>query len=94
MTSKLFTIHCEPRLTEEIHTKVSQDLKEKLKTKDVLEKILNTRSKNLGRLSFLRLHILNREFTGKEIALIRTLVAYARHANRSLKQLKTCLRRG
>lgn len=94
MSSKFFTIQGNPGLTQELNSKVSLELKEKLDLKGSLEQALATRSKNLSRIPFLRLHVLHREFTGEEIPAIRFFITYARYANQSLRQLKTRLRRG
>jgi|GEM_PF-1418567 len=93
MTSKLFSIYGSSKLSKELQSRVYSKLKEGTHSKKDLDKALNNRSKNLGRLSFLRLHILHREFTGKEIKAIRFFVTSARYANQSIERLKTRLGR-
>lgn len=93
MTSKLFTIHGSLKLTEELQSRVSSKIKEGTGSKKEIDQILGNRSKNLGRLSFLKFHILHREFTGKEISAIRFLVASARYADQRIERLKTRLGR-
>lgn len=94
MAAKLFTIHGAPELTQEIQTRVLLGLKKSASTKGKIDLVLNSRSKNLGKLAFFRLHVLNREFTGKAIPAIRICVTYARYANHTFKKIKSQLGRG
>lgn len=88
MASKLFTIYGSDKLTEEIQSRITSELKKKKTLGESLDTAMRERSKNLGRLAFLKLHILHREFTGKEIPAIRLLVTSARYANQRLSRLR------
>ena len=88
MASKLFTIYGSDQLTEEIQSRVTSELKKKRLSGENLDVAIRDRSKNLGRLAFLKLHILHQEFTGKEIPAIRLLVTSVRYANQSLSRLR------
>ena len=88
MASRLFTIHGDPKLTEGMQAKVTLEIKEHLGSKRNPESILNHRSKTLGRISFLKLQVLHREFTGKTMPAIRFLVTSTRIANQSVKNFK------
>lgn len=94
MVSKLFTIHGAPELTKEIHSQVNRELIEKKRFRNAIDKTLGTRSLNVGRLGFLRLQILHREFTGKDITAIRLIVTSARYAKQSVNKIKGQFRRG
>lgn len=88
MGGPLFTLYGDSKLTKTLQAEVNLGLKQSLTEKDLLEKTLNKRTKALGRLSFFRLHILNREFTGRELPAIRLLVTSARSAVQKVQQLK------
>jgi len=93
MVSKLFTIHGAPELTKKIHSQVNRELIEKKRLRNAIDKTLGTRSLSLGRIGFLRLQILNREFTGKDIRAIRAIVTSVRYAKQSVNRIKGQFRR-
>ncbi|MFM8313751.1 MAG: hypothetical protein ACKOA8_05645 [Deltaproteobacteria bacterium] len=90
MTSKLFTIFGEPQLSRDLHSQVVRALKEKKESQGLVEKILQTKSKALGRLHFLKFHLLHREFTGREIKALRFVFASTRLARHNFRHLKSC----
>lgn len=89
MSSKRFTIHGAPQLTQELNKKVGLALTKNSEESSLLETALKTKSKSMGRLGFLKLHILHREFYGEEIPAIRFLISSARCATQALKKVKS-----
>jgi hypothetical protein len=47
----------------------------------------------MGRLGFLKLHILHREFYGEEVPAVRFLIASARSATQAFNKAKSRFRR-
>jgi hypothetical protein len=93
MSSKLFIIHGAPRLTQELKKKVGLVLAKSSQNGDLLKAALKTKSKSMGRLGFLKLHILQREFYGEEVPAVRFLIASARSATQALNKAKSRFRR-
>jgi len=93
MSSKLFIIHGAPRLTQEIKKQVGLALARSSQHGELLTAALKTKSKSMGRLGFLKLHILHREFYGEEVPAVRFLIASARSATQALNKAKSRFRR-
>jgi hypothetical protein len=93
MSSKLFTIHGAPQLTQELQKKVGLALTKKSEDRTLLETTLKTKAKSMSRFGFLKLHILNSEFYGEEVPAIRFLIASARCATQALKKIEGRFRR-
>jgi len=94
MSSQLFTLFGDLKLSKEIHTQVSKSLKKKEEMRHLAEKTLKTKSKALGRLKFLKLHLLHREFYGPHTTFGRMLVASNRYARKRFHVLRMRLPEG
>lgn len=85
---KLFTLFDEPDLTRRLNSEVSSALVRKTQDHNQVETTLKMKSKALGRLQFIKLHLLHKEFSGHPTHISRMLVASGRYAKRSLKLMK------
>ena len=88
MAKKLFILYGNPELSRVLHTEVGEALSKKSETRDNAEKSLKTKSKSLGRLKFLKLHLLHREFAGPHTPFGRIMVASNRYARQRFKRFK------
>ena len=88
MAKKLFILYGDPKLSGTLQSEVAIAIRKKSEARDNAEKSLKTKSKSLGRLKFLKLHLLHREFAGPYTPFGRIMVASNRYARQRLNLLK------
>jgi hypothetical protein len=88
MATKLFTLYGQPSLGRKIQDSIQEQMNKNPEQNLELKVVLSHRSKNLGRLSFLKLRLLNQEFNGKVVPAIRFFVASSRCASKTVDKIK------
>lgn len=88
MASKLFTLFGDDKLNRELNSQLSLSLKKKSESRNGSIRLLKQKSKALGRLKFLKLQLLHREFSGPITPVGRIMVASNRYARERFKKLR------